>query len=64
MVPTANHAKDLADEIEKSKLKIQVVTEKMPMSVDDFEKKFVLENAPHGWLRYRTVYSCTIFLKG
>jgi hypothetical protein len=49
--PVANHAKDLADEIEKSKLKIQVVTEKMPLSVDDFEKKFVLENAPHGWLR-------------
>jgi hypothetical protein len=53
--------KELNEEIEKSKLKIQVVTEKLKFSVDQFEKIFVLDNAPHGWLRLDVILIALLF---
>ncbi len=47
-----NVAKEFAEEVEKTKLKIPVISEKMKITVDEFEKRFLLESAPHGWLRF------------
>lgn len=38
-------------ELTQSKLKIQIKSVKIPISLDDFVKNFVVDDAPNGWQR-------------
>ena len=40
----------LVEEVEKSKLKLQVCSDKLKCTVDKFEKMFIVDSAQYGYL--------------
>jgi len=48
----AENAKAFREEVERSRLRLAVVNETIPISVSEFAAMFVEESAPHSWLKY------------